>query len=78
MSSDIYNRSRGNQNWRKLHFTAIEEKLRTVDNLKERSAVIDMFQSAPFLNVNTSETYVLKPAIASPQINVFLVLVNTS
>ena len=42
MSSDIYNRSRGNQNWRKLHFTAIEEKLRTVDNLKERSAVIDM------------------------------------
>ena len=42
MGSDIYNRSRGNQNWRKLHLTAIEEKLRTVDNLKERSAVIDM------------------------------------
>ena len=42
MSSDIYNRSRGNQNWRELHFTAIEEKLRTVDNLKERSVVIDM------------------------------------
>ena len=42
MSSDIYNRSHSNQNWRKLHFTAIEEKLHTVDNLKERSAVIDM------------------------------------
>ena len=26
----------------KLHFKAIEEKLHTVDNLKERSAVIDM------------------------------------
>ena len=42
MGSDIYNRSRGNRNWRKLYLTAIEEKLRTVDNLKERSAVIDM------------------------------------
>lgn len=26
----------------KIHFTAIEEKSHTVDNLKEQSAVIDM------------------------------------
>ena len=42
MSSDIYSRSHGNQNWRKLHFTAIEEKIAHSRQFNERSAVIDM------------------------------------